>query len=142
MTRCLALAGLMLVALSVSHAGPADAKTELDGTWDLARLEEDGKEMIPTGGKMVASCTGDKFVLKLGDKVIAAGNFKLEPGQKPKSIDITYTEGADKGKSFPAIYELKGDDLKFCRSTTPGNSRPKDFTAKGAMVSYYKRAKK
>lgn len=120
-----------------------DAKTELEGTWDLVSLERDGKEVKPQ--KITkAIFTGDKFVIQVEDKVIAGGTFKIDSTQKPKATDAAYTEGPDKGKSFKGIYQIEGDVLKFCRAGSPDQKRPTEFKTKadtGGIASVYKRAK-
>jgi uncharacterized protein (TIGR03067 family) len=58
-------------------------------------------------------------------------------------MDITSTEGANKGKTFLAIYELNGDNLRICYNLT-GKVRPTEFkTQKGEplFMATYKRAK-
>jgi hypothetical protein len=58
-------------------------------------------------------------------------------------VDITYTEGPDKGKTFKGIYELDGDKAKFCRAGSPDDDRPTEFKTKAdsnGFDSVYKRA--
>ena len=45
---------------------------------------------------------------------------------KPKALDITGTEGPNKGKKIPAIYERNGDTLRVCYDLS-GKSRPAEF---------------
>jgi uncharacterized protein (TIGR03067 family) len=138
------LLGLVVVVSFAVPAGTAaDAKSELEGTWDLVRVERDGQELKPQKGTQMVT-TGNKFVLKAGDKVIVAGTTKLDPGKKPKAVDVTYTEGPDKGKTFKGIYEIEGDTARFCRAGTPEQERPTGFQTKpgtGALASTYQRAK-
>ena len=62
-----------------------DGKTELDGTWDLVTLERDGKEVQPHKDTR-AIFAGDRFVIKVGEKVVAGGTFKVDSTKKPKAI--------------------------------------------------------
>lgn len=141
----LILGGLALVALAASQKCTAgDAKSELEGIWNLVYFERDGKE-VKLQSETQSIFTGDKFVVKRGDEVIAGGTFKLDPSKKPKTLDVTYSEGPDKGKSFKSIYQLEGDILKFCRAGSPDQGRPTDFRTKpdnGQFVSGYKKAKR
>ena len=41
-------------------------------------------------------------------------------------MTITGTEGPNQGKTFPAIYELKGDTLRICYDLS-GAKRPTEF---------------
>ena len=138
------LLGLVVVGFVVSRGGTADdSKSEFEGTWDLVSVERDGKELTPQKDtKMVTA--GNKFVIKVGDKVLVAGTSKFDASKKPKTVDVTYTEGPDKGKTLKGIYEVEGDTAKFCRAGTPEQERPTEFKTKagsGGLASVYKRAK-
>ncbi len=61
------------------------------------------------------------------------GIFKLDPTKQPKAIDYTDTFGADAGKTFLAIYSLKGDELIFC-AAGEGHARPTEFKTKLGQV--------
>jgi uncharacterized protein (TIGR03067 family) len=139
------LIGVAVIGIVGSHRSIAGgAKTELEGTWELVAIEADGKELkAPKDAQMVT--TGNKFVLKTGDKVVIVGTFKVDASTKPKTIDVTYTEGPDKGKSFKGIYEVDGDTSRFCRPLNPEDARPTEFKTKaggGVFLATYKRAKK
>ena len=54
------------------------------------------------------------------------GTVKLMPSAKPKALDITGTEGPNKGKTILAIYERKGDTLRICYELS-GKGRPTEF---------------
>jgi uncharacterized protein (TIGR03067 family) len=53
----------------------------------------------------------------------------VDVAKKPKTIDITFTEGPEKGKTIVGIYELEGDTYKVCINVN-GKERPKEFAAK------------
>jgi uncharacterized protein (TIGR03067 family) len=113
------------------------------GRWDLVYFEREGKEVEWTGRIQTIISPG-KFIVKRGDEIIAAGTSTLDPTKNPKTLDSTYTEGPDKGKTFKGIYQLDGDTMKFCRPGSPDDARPTEFkTTPGssAFVSVYKRAK-
>jgi uncharacterized protein (TIGR03067 family) len=139
------LAAELAVALVSIDAMAGDAKEDLkafQGTWDLIYFERDGKE-VKLQNDTKAINTGDKFVVKHGDQVIAAGTMKLDPSKKPKASETTYTEGPDKGKTFKGIYQFEGDTVKFCRAGSPNDERPTEFTTKsasGQFVAVYKRS--
>ena len=58
-----------------------------------------------------------------------AATMKLDPAQKPKAVDLAFTNGLPTGETIRAIYELKGDDLKFCFADE-SKQRPKNFDSK------------
>ena len=66
----------------------------------------------------------------------------------PKGIDFTFTKASDEakeGETLEGIYELDGDNLKFCVTPPGGNfkQRPTDFSAKeqGKILVVMTRAK-
>jgi uncharacterized protein (TIGR03067 family) len=67
----------------------------------------------------------DKYTVNVGD-VVDKGTVKLMPSAKPKALDITGTEGPNKGKTIQAIYEQKGDKLRVCYDLS-GKKRPTEF---------------
>src|SRR5439155_26486516 len=95
----------------------ADDKADLEqevgkfqGTWTFESSEAGGKE-LPAGelkGRIL-TFEGDKHTVKKGDDVIQAGTQKLDPSQSPTAIDVTRTEGVNKGAVMLGIYEINGD---------------------------------
>jgi uncharacterized protein (TIGR03067 family) len=138
------IAGLALAVSAASQGCTAqNGKDDFEGTWDLVYIERDGKPLKVQKG-VQSTYAGGKFVVKNGDKIIVAGSVKLDPAKKPKALDVTYTEGPDKGKSFKAIYERDGDTMKFCRPASPDQDRPTVFKMspeKPGLMTIYKRAK-
>ena len=109
----------------------------------VVKLEREGKE-LKVQKDMTAVITGNKFVVKSGDRVVVAGTFKLDTSKKPWANDMTYTEGQDKGKTFKGISKLEGDVVTFCRPTSPDGQRPAEFKTsaeKGGFLSAYRRVK-
>lgn len=129
------LALLVLVVGLVAADAPKDdaAKKELEklqGNWKSASIRE-GKE--EKSKDAVTTITGDKFVTKVGDKIERAGTIKVDPTQTPKTIDATYTEGPDKGKTLLGIYSQNDDNWTICYGE-PGKVRPTEFPDKGAAA--------
>ena len=60
---------------------------------------------------MTVTFAGDKYTVRKGDEVIQAGRQKLDPSRSPKAIDVTVTEGLNKGAVLLGIYEIDGDTL-------------------------------
>ncbi|MBS0263293.1 MAG: TIGR03067 domain-containing protein [Planctomycetes bacterium] len=123
-------------------AGPATSqKSELEGTWDLVSLERDGEAVnVQDDTRLVI--TGNRFEVRVGDKVIAAGMNRLNRELRPATVDATYTVGPDQGHSFKGIYQLDEDTLKFCRGGAPEQERPRAFqtTAENrGLLSVYRR---
>jgi uncharacterized protein (TIGR03067 family) len=139
----------LLVALGLVFTADGDkeaAKKELDkfqGTWTIESLELEGKkqpEDASKGFKLVIK--GDQFTSSQGD-LVYKGYFKVDVGKKPKTIDITFTEGPEKGKTIVGIYELEGDTYKVCLNMND-KDRPKEFVSKegsGHVLEVLKRQK-
>jgi uncharacterized protein (TIGR03067 family) len=63
------------------------------------------------------------------------GTYTLDSTTKPKSMTITGTDGPNIGKTFPAIYELKGDTLHVCYDLS-GAKHPTEFKSVAGTMLY------
>jgi uncharacterized protein (TIGR03067 family) len=108
---------------------------KLRGTWATVSLVSDGKtladENTPAakGPATTLVYEGTKWMIKVGDKVVASGVFKIDPTKSPKEIDIMDESGRVNDKTKLGIYELDGDTYKFCLAPA-GKPRPKEFSSK------------
>ncbi len=113
-----------------------DAKKDqeaLQGTWQPVTSEQAGKDQSEDAKEYRLIFDKDTFTVKKGDEVVVKGTFKVDPTKKPRTIDMTVTEGRreeDKGKEMHGIYELTKDGLKWCTSGPGGTERPKEFATK------------
>lgn len=131
----------------------AGAKKDLEllqGTWNIDSMAWGGKSLpkdLMTGYKFVfagAKLTweGAIGIQSRAGKVMAIGDavyrcdFKIDPGQEPKQIDITLP--LKKGdRTLLGIYEIKGDTLKVCYFASDTGRRPTDFATKeGLSIGY------
>jgi uncharacterized protein (TIGR03067 family) len=55
------------------------------------------------------------------------GTYAMDPAARPKTIDITGTQGPNAGKKIGAIYELHGDTLRVCYRLGGGGAHPAEF---------------
>ena len=144
------LCTLMLTAAGLIGAR-ADDKAEVEkelkkfqGTWMFESVEAGGKK-LPTGplkGRTVAH-EGDKYAVKRGDVVEEAATQKLDPSKSPKTLDVTVTDGPNKGTVMLGIYEITGDTLTVCFDPE-GKKRPTEFktgTNSPAILVVHKRVK-
>lgn len=133
------------LVLTVSAFARDDAKSEQDklqGNWTIMADERDGQPVSTDKGAKV-TFTNDKFVTASGGKTLRQGSIKLDPTKKPKTIDVTYTEGEFKGKTFHGVYTLEGDTWTICYNLT-GDERPKEVptkAGKGQLLFHLQRAK-
>jgi uncharacterized protein (TIGR03067 family) len=137
------IAGLALFGSSRADDKPANKEAKLlDGTWQLVEGEVGGRKFPPEVAKGIKlMISGNKYVVTAENK--DEGTVKYFSDASPKAIEITGTDGPNKGKTFPAIYELKGDTLTVCYDLS-GKSRPTEFKSKPGTAHFlatYKKAK-
>jgi uncharacterized protein (TIGR03067 family) len=144
----------LFCALVLSHFGgigaradeKADVEKELKkfrGVWTFESVETGGKEIPAAEFKgMTVTFDGDKYTVKKGDELIQTATQKLDPSKSPKAIDVTMTEGLNKGAVILGVYEISGDTLKVCFDPE-GKKRPTAFKSDGSqMLVVHKRVKK
>jgi len=125
-----------------AKGGNKDAKKVL-GTWKIETAELGGKPFPDEVAKTITLVlTADKYTVTVGDKK-DEGTWKNDPTKKPRTLDITGTQGPNEGKTFLAIYEVKDDTLRICYDLS-GKARPKEFKTEPNTALFlveYKRQK-
>ena len=122
---------------------------KLSGTWVTVSLVNDGKTLVDektppkeaSATKLVYD--GNKWMIKVENKTVATGVFKIDPTRKPKQIDILDESGAKNEKTKLGIYELDGDTYKYCLAQA-SKPRPTEFASKagsGNSLGIMKREK-
>lgn len=102
---------------------------KFQGTWRFVSIEAEGAKSEEADFKDARLIIkGNTFQMPAGPERVA-GTFKLDPTQKPKTIDVTFADGPEKGKTALGIYELTGDTYKVCIGLV-GKERPKEFVSK------------
>lgn len=138
----LALTLVFAVAQTATSDAPKDGDA-IQGTWRASAAELGGKPFPEEVRKSIKLTLKDgKYTVTVG-KNPDQGDVKLDPSAKPKTMDVTGTEGPNKGKTILAIYELDGDALKVCYDLS-GKARPAAFkSAEGTQqfLVTYKREK-
>ena len=120
---CLWLAAA--TSLSAFASDHSDAKA-IQGRWVPVKAELGGQPMSDDILKTISlKLTDGKYEVFVGTAP-DFGTYTLEASTTPKGITITGTEGPNQGKTFPAIYELKGDTLRICYDLS-GAKRPEKF---------------
>src|SRR5260370_31982590 len=113
--------GAVMAAYGVAKDdAPKGDLDKLRGTWLTVSLVNDGKTLVdekdpPKEGpatKLVYD--GDKWMVKVGDKTVASGVFKIDTTKKPKEVDIMGESGTKNEKTKPGIYELDPDTPNNC----------------------------
>ena len=102
---------------------------KLEGTWKPQSAELAGKPFPqPVVDSMKLTLKGETYLVDVGGQ-LDEGKCTHDSAKSPKTIDITGTKGPNEGKTFLAIYELKGDEFNVCYDLS-GKSRPTEFATK------------
>jgi uncharacterized protein (TIGR03067 family) len=137
------IGALTLVLLFTLAAKSGDGKNPLDGTWLPTTAELGGKPFPDEIRKSIKlEIKGEKYTVTTG-KAVDQGTLKRNAAAKPKEMDIVGTDGPNKGKTFPAIYEQDGDTLRICYDLS-GKNRPTEFKSPKDTLHFlvtYKREK-
>jgi uncharacterized protein (TIGR03067 family) len=141
--RLFAALTLLLAFSLAARSDNAKDGDALQGTW-LPSAAELGAKAFPdevrTSIKLVVK--DDRYTVTVG-KAVDTGTVKLNPAAKPKEVDITGTDGPNKGKTIKAICEFDGETLRVCYDLS-GKGRPTAFATKEDTQLFlvtYKRAK-
>jgi uncharacterized protein (TIGR03067 family) len=146
MRSCCLLAATALCLIAAQKPDDAVKKelAKLQGTWKFISLEAGGNKLPEDNYKdAVLLIEGDKHTTKHGP-VTYSGTLKIDPSKKPKTIDVHFTDGPEKGKTSFGIYELDGETLKICIGLVD-KPRPSEFASKagsGHVLEVLKREKK
>jgi uncharacterized protein (TIGR03067 family) len=127
--KCFVALALVFSFLPAAWSGDAKNDGPIEGTWLPTSAELGGKEFPDEVRKTIKLVVkGDKYTVTVGAKV-DKGTVKLNPSAKPKTLDITGTDGPNKGKTILAIYERNGDTLRICYDLS-GKNHPTEFKTK------------
>jgi uncharacterized protein (TIGR03067 family) len=140
-------------ALSADEPKGDAVKKEMDklqGVWVWRAHEQEGKEnnserAEATSRGQLHTVKGNKWETKykFGDKVYTfSGTVKIDPTTTPKSIDFTFDNTPNAGKTMKGVFEVDGNELRLCWGQVGKDDRPKTVrTKKGSAetVQLYKR---
>lgn len=136
----LSLAAMFCVAglaLADDKADIAKETRRFQGTWTIESSMAAGQEIPRDQLKgFIVIYEGDKHTLKHDGKVFQIGTQKIDPSKSPKTIDVTMTEGPQKGKVMLGIYEFHGDTMKACFDPT-GTNRPTEFRSAAGSANFF-----
>jgi uncharacterized protein (TIGR03067 family) len=120
-------------------------RQRLEGSWVIASLEVNGNLVAEKDQKKFQLATVlDKWDVTVDGRKVEA-RYYPDPTQNPKTIDLVYDEGPQKGKRFRGIYVLDGNVLRMCRCLEPDKERPTEFATtadSGLLLVEWKRVKR
>jgi uncharacterized protein (TIGR03067 family) len=125
---------LVLSLSLVARSSDAKDGDTIQGTWLPSTAELGGQKFPDEVRKTIKLVVqGDRYTVTVG-KVVDQGTIRLHPAAKPKAMDITGTDGPNKGKTIRAIFERDGDTLRVCYDLS-GEGRPTAFkTQEGTQL--------
>jgi uncharacterized protein (TIGR03067 family) len=138
--------GFVGVALVLAQDAAGEAK-KLQGVWEPVAVTAEGKKIpeadVAKSG-MRFTLAGETYKVTVQGKLVEGGTFKVDPGKSPRTLDLTITEGDDKGKMQLGIYKLDGEALTVALPPTGSKARPTAFesTAKNQVeLTVFRRAR-
>jgi uncharacterized protein (TIGR03067 family) len=129
-----AMTVVIAAVTSMSFAAEDDpAKKDLkkfEGIWQVTSLEINGNKADESDVKKmkVINKPDGVMAIEIDGNFSEHGQLKIYPTQKPKTVDLTVTEGTSKGKTMLGIYEFDGETRKVCYAEF-GKERPTNFSA-------------
>jgi uncharacterized protein (TIGR03067 family) len=111
-------------------AAEKEAKV-LQGVWRGVYGETSRERISPEEAKKIRLIFKDDLVtIQDGKEVLKATYRLIDVLKKPRSIDLTSTEGKTKGRIYKGIYDIDNDTLKICFSESD-QERPTELAAEG-----------
>ncbi|MCE9565163.1 MAG: TIGR03067 domain-containing protein [Planctomycetes bacterium] len=130
MKRFTVAGGLMMLAFAGVALADDKALKELEGAYTVIGLEKGGKpapkEIMDT---LKVSIKGEVFVITIGTDEKKA-KIKVDASKTPNTIDISPTDGPEKGMTFPGIYKIEKGEVTIVFHEK-GTERPKEFKSEG-----------
>lgn len=114
---------VVLAGGGADEAALKKEKARLEGMWKITRLATPKGDQDGAVGATLTFGKDSSLEYRKDDEMKKA-SFKLNPAAKPKEIDITPEEDAD--KVMHGIYQIEKDSLKICLSK---EKRPNEFAA-------------
>jgi uncharacterized protein (TIGR03067 family) len=139
------LAAVLLWGVVGTAAEEPNDQKALQGVWRVVQQDRTADQTPVVCERLVFK--GDQLTIHYlrGDRQFQSEcSFKLDPTAAPKQIDFTPAAGANKGRAYLGIYELKDGKLRF-GYRGPKSSRPKSFEDlsegnKGTVIYVLERA--
>jgi len=132
MNRFALAGGLFVAAFTGVVLAQDKGLKDLEGNYKVSVMEKAGKtapkELTDT---VKVTIKGEELTFKIGDEEKKA-KIKVDSSKTPNTIDLSPTDGPEKGKTFPGIYKFDKGDLTL--AFTEKGDRPKAFKVEGDVV--------
>lgn len=122
-------------SLSAFAANSMDDASALQGKWKPVTAELGGQPMADDVLKIISlRMDNGKYEVFVGDEP-DRGTYSVDSAAEPKAMTVVGTDGPNKGRTFPAIYEINGDTLRICYDLS-GAKRPSEFKSVAGTKLY------
>jgi uncharacterized protein (TIGR03067 family) len=101
------------------------AMEDLQGTWVVTRARRNDK-VDAALAQATVTLTGNYFTSRSDRTVTAAGTWTVDPTRTPPTLELNYTEGAEKGQKVAGIYSRDGN-VWIVIYSAPGQPPPASF---------------
>jgi len=134
---------ICLTTLGEDEPGTDKKSPSLEGIWAVKSAVVEGNALpAEVTTMMQLKMRGGRYEAQVGENV-DRGSYKVNDEKKPRWMDVTGVEGANKGKTFLAIYDWQDNKLRICYSLVDGKRPSKiDSTLSGQMLIVYKKPDK
>ena len=99
---------------------------KLQGVWHIIALETDGQKMPPAAFQDSQIIIKDKNFTSIAMGATYGGKMEINESKKPKTFDLVFNAGPQKGTRNLGIYKLKADSWTICLAMQ-GTERPGKF---------------
>lgn len=127
--------GLLTAAALSLQAADQKSAGSVEGDWVPVKAELGGQPLpegvLKTISLKLGNGTYEVLVADQPDK----GTYELDTKGSPKGMVIRGTEGPNKGKMIPAIYEIDGETLRICYDLS-GVKQPREFKSAAGTRLY------
>ena len=115
---------------------------QLEGEWEIISVVSDGvKRPAPVPRKERVVIRDGKWRAMAGDKILAKGEYTIDPTKKPMTMDVS----SDNGPTVLTIFEVGKNAYRVCMEVPgSGADRPTKFASEkgsGHALVTYKRIK-
>jgi uncharacterized protein (TIGR03067 family) len=134
----------------------ADSQNELaklKGKWQMTALEQNGTKLPAEALNLVKlgvlELGNGKLAIRVADRVVHEGSFKIDAKASPKTIEGSlmagHGQGAKSNQPAIGIYEVSGDTLRICFGGPGSRRAPQEFKSAGVgggwLLVTYRRMK-
>jgi RNA polymerase sigma factor (sigma-70 family) len=116
--------------------------TEIQGVWLVLSMDRDGEPLrMPPTNKLRFVFTTDRMYVAANEPMTFANplTYKLDPGKKPKHIDLKKQTESPKQQWVPWIYSLEGDTLILAGGPEDKPERPAGFSSRSHVLYILRR---